>query len=85
MGSITVRLDDNIKQEMTSICKNLGMTPTTAFNIFAHAFVQEQGMPFPVKQRIPNEETVVAIAAAEQGDTVGPFDTIEEMMEALNA
>ncbi len=85
MGSITIRLDDKIKKEMVEICKTLGMTPSTAFNMFAHAFVQEKGMPFPVRQNIPNAETIAAIKAAERGETFGPFDSVESLMEALNA
>ena len=39
-----------------------------------------------VKINEPNEETYAAIAAAETGDEMfGPFDTVEDLMEALNA
>ena len=37
-------------------------------------------------QMEPNEDTYAAIAAAEKGeDMYGPFDQVEELMEALNA
>jgi len=47
-SNITFRIDANVKSKMAEICKSLGMTTSTAFNIFANAFVREQGMPFPV-------------------------------------
>ena len=47
-SNITFRIDSTVKQQMAEICKSLGMTTSTAFNLFANAFVREQGMPFPV-------------------------------------
>ena len=47
-SNITFRIDANVKNQMAEICKSLGMTTSTAFNIFANAFVREKGMPFPV-------------------------------------
>lgn len=46
---MTFCMDSDVKAKMDEICTQLGMTPATAFNIFAHAFVRENGMPFPVK------------------------------------
>lgn len=48
-ANMTFRMDSDIKAQMISICNKLGMTPSTAFNIFANAFVREQGIPFEVK------------------------------------
>ncbi|MBQ2661183.1 MAG: type II toxin-antitoxin system RelB/DinJ family antitoxin [Clostridia bacterium] len=47
-SNVTFRIDANVKKQMSEICKSLGMTTSTAFNLFANAFVREQGMPFPV-------------------------------------
>ena len=47
-SNITFRIDADVKKQMAEICKALGMTTSTAFNLFAHAFVRERGMPFPV-------------------------------------
>lgn len=47
--NMTFRMDSDIKMQMAAICAKLGMTPSTAFNIFANAFVREKGMPFEVK------------------------------------
>lgn len=47
-SNITFRIDANVKKQMGEICKSLGMTTSTAFNLFANAFVREKGMPFPV-------------------------------------
>lgn len=43
------RIDSQTKARMTEICNQLDMTPSTAFNFFANAFVRAGGMPFPVR------------------------------------
>ena len=43
-------------------------------------------MPFEVKLDEPNEVTYATMAAAEKDeDMYGPFDSVADMMEALNA
>ena len=51
--NMTFRMDSEVKAQMSSICAQLGMTPSTAFNLFANAFVRAKGMPFPVTIREP--------------------------------
>ena len=46
--NMTFRMDSEVKAQMSAICTQLGMTTSTAFNIFANAFVRAKGMPFPV-------------------------------------
>lgn len=49
--NMTFRIDSEVKAEMAAICAQLGMTTSTAFNIFANAFVRAKGMPFAVTIR----------------------------------
>lgn len=51
-SNMTFRMDADIKRQMSAICKELGMTTSTAFNLFANAFVRAKGMPFPVSTQI---------------------------------
>ena len=46
--NMTFRIDSEVKAQMSAICNQLGMTTSTAFNIFANAFVRAKGMPFAV-------------------------------------
>lgn len=43
------------------------------------------GLPFPVKVVEPNDTTYAAMEAAENGEVYGPYDNMEDLMEALNA
>ncbi len=51
--NMTFRMDSDVKAQMTAICSQLGMTTSTAFNIFANAFVRAKGMPFSVTVQEP--------------------------------
>ena len=46
--NMTFRIDSEVKAQMSAICNQLGMTTSTAFNIFANAFVRAKGKPFAV-------------------------------------
>ena len=43
---VNVRMDKEVKEEMESTCKELGMTMSTAFNIFARKMAREKRIPF---------------------------------------
>lgn len=57
-ANMTFRMDSEVKAQMAAICAELGMTTSTAFNIFANAFVRAKGMPFAVTIQQP----VVAVS-----------------------
>jgi DNA-damage-inducible protein J len=84
--NVTIRVDEDIKKQADALFDELGMSLSTAFNIFLRQSVREQGLPFPVTRHVPNALTLAAMDAAEKGEDVyGPFDSVEELMEALNA
>lgn len=45
---VNVRMDEDVKKEMEKTCKELGMTMSTAFNIFARKMSREKRIPFEV-------------------------------------
>lgn len=51
--NMTFRIDSEVKSQMAAICSQLGMSTSTAFNIFANAFVRTKGMPFTVTVNEP--------------------------------
>jgi len=44
----TVRLNTDTKEQFDEIIKSLGMSASTAFNLFVNATIQHQGLPFNV-------------------------------------
>ena len=46
MTSINIRMDANTKQNFDALCNELGMTMSTAFNLFAKTSLRKKGIPF---------------------------------------
>lgn len=45
---INIRIDEDTKQGLEEVCKDLGLNTTTAFTIFAKKMVRERRIPFDV-------------------------------------
>ncbi len=45
---INVRIDEDVKKSMEEVCKELGITISAAFNIFARKMSREKRIPFDV-------------------------------------
>ena len=88
MGATTmnIRVDSYIKNNAKKIFAELGMDLTTAVNIFLRQSIREHGMPFELKLRVPNDETLEAIRQVNNKEDLSkPFSSISELMEDLNA
>ena len=64
-ASVTIRMDEGLKQDFEEFCTDKGMSMTTAFNIFAKQAVREDRIPFEIKGDRPNDETLEAIQEVE--------------------
>ena len=47
-ATVNIRLDEKTKKDMESVCRDLGMSMTTAFTIFAKKMGRERRIPFEV-------------------------------------
>ena len=45
---VNFRMDEELKKDMEEICKELGMSMSTAFTIFAKKMTREKRIPFDV-------------------------------------
>ena len=45
---VNIRMDEDLKKSMELVCKDLGMSMTTAFTIFAKKVSREKRIPFEV-------------------------------------
>ena len=43
---VNFRIDQELKRNMDAVCKEMGMTTTSAFTIFATKVVREHRIPF---------------------------------------
>ncbi len=84
--SMTIRTDKQIKQQAQMIFSDLGIDMSTAINIFLRQAIIHRGFPFELTLETPNETTKKAMINAENNvDMYGPYDSVESLMEALNA
>lgn len=70
-----------------AFCADMGMTMTTAINIFARKAVRENRIPFEISGDVPNAETQEAIREVKQmkaDPTLGKtYTDVDEMMKEL--
>ena len=46
--ALTISMDEDVKKEFSEVCREMGLTPSTAIGIFARAVVRERAIPFPL-------------------------------------
>ena len=84
--NLNIRTDKDIKDQAEAIFSELGLTMTTAVNMFLRAAVREHGIPFALKVNVPNEITVAAIEEGRRiasDSSVKGYSTIEDLKAAL--
>jgi len=53
--NVTIKVDRNIKRDAENLFAKLGLTLSTATNVFFRQAVMTQGIPFPIKTASLNE------------------------------
>lgn len=62
--NLSIRMDVTKKREAEELFSNLGMSLTTAFNVFINQALRVRGIPFSITEAVPNAETIEAIREA---------------------
>ena len=47
-SNINIRIEESTKRDLESVCKEIGLSVTTAFTIFAKKMCRERRIPFDV-------------------------------------
>ena len=94
-ATVLVRLEPEIKQSADRILSRIGMTTSSATNIFLHQVVQEGGLPFKphiaTKPNIPDmdelskEEIIKLLNESEKDIKEGRTRPFEEVMSEMEA
>lgn len=61
--SVTVRMDEDLKKQADDLFTTLGLSFSTAVNVFVRQAVRQQAIPFPI-QATPTPQTDPLVAAA---------------------
>ena len=84
--NVNIRIDETDKMLFDEICSQLGMTMSTAFNVFAKAVIRQGGFPFELSLERPNAETLAAIEDLDlKRNLSGPYKNRDTLREALDA
>ena len=71
--NINIRMDEDLKNQFSNLCTDLGLTMTAAFSVFAKMSVRQQKIPFELSTADPfyspanMERLARSIAAAKAG------------------
>ena len=84
--NLNIRTDKSIKDQAEMVFNELGLTMTTAINLFLKASIREQGIPFSLKLDVPNASTAAAIEEGRRivdDPSVKGYTSMEELKAAL--
>ena len=79
---VRARIDEKVKRKASKALRGMGLSMSDAIRLMLVRVAEEKALPFDVYE--PNEESLKAIAEAEQGKGQR-FATVEAYMADLNA
>ncbi len=86
--NLNIRVNAETKKDFEAFCRDMGMSMTTAINLFMRKTVREYRIPFDISGDIPNQTTLEAIRemeAMEKDPTRGKsYNSFEELLEDLD-
>jgi DNA-damage-inducible protein J len=85
--NLNIRTDKDVKEQAEQIFSELGLSMTTAVNIFLRTTIRERGIPFTLKLDVPNDTTAAAIEEGRRialDSGVKGYTSIEELKAALD-
>ena len=57
--NLNVRVDADVKKSAETVLDELGMNMSTAVNMFLRAVIREEGIPFKVSLKKPEEDNEI--------------------------
>ncbi|MDO4241336.1 MAG: type II toxin-antitoxin system RelB/DinJ family antitoxin [Microbacteriaceae bacterium] len=84
--NLNIRVDKSLKEDAEYLFNELGFNMTTAVNMFLRSAVRENRIPFELKTRTPNAETIAAIEEGRRiarDPNVKGYRSIEELRADL--
>ena len=77
-STFSIRIDSDIKKEFDGFCAEVGMNPSTAFNMFARVVVRDKKLPFEVSSiRLSEQDLLKRAEDFKAGRNVVTHEIIE--------
>lgn len=87
--NISIRMDSELKSQADKFFNSLGMSISTAFNIFVRQSLREGRIPFSISlSQEPNKETIAAMLEAERiakDPSVKGYTDLDELFADLKS
>lgn len=87
-SAINVQIDSETKKEATNILSDLGLSMSTAINIFLRQVIKRDGLPFEVTNPKPSKEMQKALQEADDimsgKVSAKTYNNVEELFEDLD-
>lgn len=87
--NINVRVDSVLKQDAEALFSDLGLTMSSAINMFLRSAINHNGIPFEVKRVAPNAETRAALDEYEEmrknPDKYKRYESFDEILDEVFA
>lgn len=80
---IRARTEPGLKAKAEAMLEKLGLSPSTAINLFYRQIVEHRGLPFEVK--LPNSTTRKAMRDAAAGRKLTGGRTVDDLISKLEA
>lgn len=89
MTNVTIRLDNNDKIEFARICEKIGLSVSTAFNVFVKTVIREERIPFELSARdrddFYSEANIRHLEELKRLDDAGQLHFVTKTWEELKA
>lgn len=59
--NVNVKVDEELKKDADKLFPDLGLNMSTAITMFLKSAVNNDGIPFEIKRKEPNAQTISAI------------------------
>ncbi|MBR1509810.1 MAG: type II toxin-antitoxin system RelB/DinJ family antitoxin [Bacteroidales bacterium] len=85
-ATISVRVDQSLKNKFDNLCEDFGISTTAAINIFMKAVVRERRIPFEIRSETDAQKRQKAIDTfASMRAAVAEADIPEMSLDEINA
>lgn len=86
-SAINIQVDSETKKEATAILNDLGLSMSTAINLFLRQIIKTDGLPFEVRNPKPSRQLIKALKETEEminnPDKYPSYSNHEELKKAL--
>jgi len=78
-STFSIRIDADVKKDFDIFCADVGLNPSTAFNMFARVVVRDKKLPFEVSSlRLSEKDLLERAEDFKEGRNIVTHEIIED-------